>query len=167
MILLHCAGQCSFGIKLKSCRLNIAVFIARRIAFNAQQSFSRFIIRLAVTATAVSVAAMIITLAFVNGFQETVSQKVFSFWGHLRLQQYEPNKALVAEESPLVENDTVIKVLQKNREIKTIQAFATKSAVLQQGPGIEGILYKGVNAHYAFDNLAGFLKQGRWPDFKD
>jgi len=167
MILLHWPGQCSFGNKLKSCRLNIAVFIARRIAFNAQQSFSRFIIRLAVTATAVSVGAMIITLAFVNGFQETVSEKVFSFWGHLRLQQYEPNKALVAEESPLVENDTVVKVLKKIGEIKTIQAFATKSAVLQQRASIEGILFKGVKADYAFNNLAGFLKQGSWPDFKD
>src|SRR3954470_5998169 len=140
MILLHCAGQCSFGIKLKSCRLNIAVFIARRIAFNAQQSFSRFIIRLAVTATAVSVSAMIITLAFVNGFQETVSQKVFSFWGHIRLQQYEPSKALVAEESPLVKNDSVITALKGLAHIRSIQGFATKSAVLQQQTNIEGIL---------------------------
>ncbi|MEJ7678292.1 MAG: hypothetical protein WKG06_10615 [Segetibacter sp.] len=127
-----------------------SVFIARRIAFNSHQSFSRFIIRLAVTATAVSVAAMIITLAFVNGFQETVSQKIFSFWGHVRLQQYEPNKALVAEESPLKKNDTIINALKKLPEIETIQAFATKSAVLQQQTNIEGILFKGVEKTYNF-----------------
>ena len=147
--------------------MNIAFFIARRIAFNTQQSFSRFIIRLAVTATAISVGAMIITLAFVNGFQQTVSEKVFSFWGHIRLQQYEPNKALVAEEAPLVENDTVVRGLGRLTQIQTIQPFATKSAVLQQRAAIEGILFKGVKGDYAFNNLAGFLKQGRWPDFKD
>jgi lipoprotein-releasing system permease protein len=147
--------------------LNIAVFIARRIAFNSQQSFSRFIIRLAVTATAVSVAAMIITLAFVNGFQETVSQKVFSFWGHIRLQQYEPNKALVAEESPLQKNDTIINALKKISEIQTIQGFATKSAVLQQQTNIEGILFKGVESTYDFSHLKNFLLKGNWPSFND
>lgn len=147
--------------------MNIAVFIARRIALNAQQSFSRFIIRLAVTATAVSVSAMIITLAFVNGFQETVSQKVFSFWGHIRLQQYEPSKALVAEESPLVKKDSVITALKGLSHIRTIQGFATKSAVLQQQTNIEGILFKGVEASYNFGNLKNFLLQGKWPNFSD
>ncbi len=147
--------------------MNVAVFIARRIAFNAQQSFSRFIIRLAVTATAVSVAAMIITLAFVNGFQASVSQKVFSFWGHVRLQEYEPNKALVAEETPLQKNDSVTRVLQRLPGIETIQPFATKSAVLQQKTNIEGILFKGVEAEYNFNHLKQFLQQGSWPNFSD
>ncbi|MBA4138977.1 MAG: ABC transporter permease [Segetibacter sp.] len=147
--------------------MDIAVFIARRIASNPQQSFSGFIIKLAITATTVSVAAMIITLAFVNGFQETVSQKVFSFWGHVRLQLYEPGKALVAEESPLEKNDTVINALKTAPEIETVQTFATKSAVLQQQTNIEGILFKGVEKNYNFSHLKNFLVQGRWPAFTD
>lgn len=147
--------------------MNVALFIARRIAIHSNHSFSRFIIRLAVAATAVSVAAMILTLAFVNGFQETVSQKVFSFWGHIRLQQYEPTKALIAEETPLTKNDTVIRRLQQFSQIESIQPFATKSAVLQQQANIEGILFKGVESTYNFIHLSNFLKQGKWPDFKD
>lgn len=110
---------------------------------------------------------MIITLAFVNGFQETVSEKVFSFWGHLRLQQYEPNKSLVAEESPLKKNDTIAGQLKQLSEIETIQAFATKSAVLQQQTNIEGILFKGVESNYNFPHLKNFLVEGKWPNFKD
>ncbi|RXK85468.1 ABC transporter permease [Filimonas effusa] len=147
--------------------MNIPVFIARRIAFNRQRSFSRFIIRLATAATALSVAAMIITLAFVNGFQRTVSQKVFSFWGHVRVQQFESYKALVAEETPLRQNDTVLQLLRQTPGVKQVQAFATKSAVIDKEQEIEGVLFKGVDSSYAFDNLAPFLTAGRWPDFKD
>ncbi|MDB5191851.1 MAG: transporter permease [Segetibacter sp.] len=147
--------------------MNIAYTIAKRIAFNNQKSFSRFIIRLAVAATTVSVAAMILTLAFVNGFQETVSNKVFSFWGHMRILQYEPNKALIAEESAIDKNDKLVYELLKYKEITDIQEFATKSAVVQQKSNIEGILFKGVEDYYNFSHLGGFLTEGTWPSFKD
>ncbi|HEX8332108.1 MAG TPA: ABC transporter permease, partial [Segetibacter sp.] len=147
--------------------MNVVGFIARRIALNSQQSFSRFIIRLAIAATTLSVAAMIITLAFVNGFQQTVSEKVFSFWGHIRVQEFEPNKALVAEETPLKKNAEVISVLKRNAEVETIQTFATKSAVLQKTNNIEGVLFKGVEQDYNFQHLQDFLKEGRWINFND
>lgn len=147
--------------------MNVATFIAQRIAFNRQRSFSRFIIRLATAATALSIAAMIITIAFVTGFQQTVANKVYSFWGHLRVQQYELDKAIVAEESPLQKNDTVLRVLRRVPEIKNIQAFATKSAVISFQSEIEGLLIKGVESDYQFSNLQPFLKAGRWIDFTD
>lgn len=145
--------------------MNVATFIAGRIAFNKQKSFSRFIIRLATAATVLSVAAMIITVCFVNGFQKAVSQKVFSFWGHLRVQEYEPNKAILSEETPIVTNDTVVQILRNTPQIAHFQAFATKSAVLENKREIDGLLIKGVDKNYDFKNLAPFLKQGRWPRF--
>ncbi|TKK70825.1 ABC transporter permease [Ilyomonas limi] len=147
--------------------MNVATFIAQRIAFNRQKSFSRFIIRLATAATALSIAAMIITIAFVTGFQQTVANKVYSFWGHLRVQQFEQDKAITAEETPLQKNDTVLRVLRKVPEIKTIQAFATKSAVISYKSEIEGLLIKGVESDYDFSNLQQFLKAGRWINFND
>ena len=147
--------------------MDVALLIAKRIAFNSKKSFSGFIIKLSIVATMISVAAMIITLAFVNGFQQTVSQKVFSFWGHIRLQEYEPNKALVAEETPLKKDDSTVAILTSFPHIETIQSFATKSAVLQQKTNIEGILFKGVDAHYNFKHLKNFLVQGKWPAFED
>ena len=43
---------------------------------------------------------MIVTLALANGFQEAVSQKIFSFWGHVRIQEKQPGKAIISEEMP-------------------------------------------------------------------
>src|SRR6476646_3071578 len=112
--------------------MNVSSFIAKRVAFNSQRTFSKFIIRLATAATALSVAAMILTLAFVNGFQQAISKKVFRFWGHIHVQQYEQGKSLVAEETPLQQNDTVLQILHATPGIEHIQSFATKSAVLEK-----------------------------------
>lgn len=147
--------------------MNVAAFIARRIAFNRQRSFSRFIIRLAITATAISVAAMLLTLAFTNGFQYTISQKIFSLWGHIRVQYATPNRAAIAEESPMAQNDTVLQLLHENKEVRSVSAFATKNAILRSKEGIEGVLLKGVARGYDFSNLDGFLKTGRWLRFTD
>src|ERR1700733_11030514 len=109
-------------LPIKSRRLNVASFIARRIAFNRQQSFSRFIIRLAIAATIISVAAMLLTLAFTNGFQYAIAQKVFNLWGDIRVRHYSPGQDAIAEESPLEKNDTVLRALRSDPDITTIQA---------------------------------------------
>ncbi len=147
--------------------MNLAFHIAKRIAFNRQKSFSRFIIRLSVAATALSVMAMIITLAFVNGFQQTVAEKVFSFWGHVRVQKYEPNKSLVAEETPIEKNDTIYSLIKQEPGVQQIQSFATKSAVLEKNKEIEGVLLKGIEKEYDSSKLKKYLRQGRWLNFDD
>ena len=151
----------------KTAILNLAFFIGKRIAFNKQKSFSRFIIRLSVAATALSVTSMIITLSFVNGFQQTVAKKVFSFWGHIRVQHYEVNKSLVSEETPIVKNDTVFKMLQQQTGVKHVQTFATKSAVIENNREIEAILFKGLEQDYDSVAIKPFITEGRWLNFTD
>lgn len=147
--------------------MNISSFIARRIAFNQQKSFSRFIIRLSILATVISVAVMIITLSFVNGFQKTVSEKVFSFWGHVRISYLQPGKASIAEEEPIKTNDTLFQQLKTNPRIRSVHPFATKYAILKTTDEMEGALLKGLDASYNFNHLQPFLKEGRWINFND
>lgn len=147
--------------------MKVAEFIANRIAFNQQRSFSRFIIRLSIVATVISVAVMIITLAFANGFQEQVSQKVFSFLGHLRIQERQPYKALIAEEIPLVRNDSLVNELKKDPSIESIYPFATKYTILKTKEEIEGVLMKGFDSSYDFRHFRRFIKEGRPIHFND
>ena len=110
---------------------------------------------------------MILTLAFTHGFQYAISQKVFNLWGHIRVQHFSPNRATISEEAPIQKNDTVMRTLKNNPDIRTIQAFATKYAVIRSGEGIDYVQVKGVERDYDFGNLQGFLKSGRWPRFPD
>lgn len=145
----------------------VAAFIARRIAFSQQKSFSRFIIRLSIVATAISVMVMLLTLAFTNGFQAEVSKKVFSFLGHIRIQERQPLKAIIAEELPLQMNDTLEAEIRRNPAVRQIHPFSTKYAILKTSDELEGVLLKGYNASYDFSYFQRFIRSGRPIRFND
>jgi len=116
-------------------------------------------------ATIISVAVMIITLSFVNGFQETVSNKVFSFWGHIRVQYRQPAKSSISEEIPIETNDTVVRDIRTVPGVLSIHPFATRYSILKNKNEIEGVLFKGLDSTYDYTHLQPFMKEGRWIRF--
>jgi lipoprotein-releasing system permease protein len=147
--------------------LNFSRFIAKRIAFNSQHSFSRFIIRLATAATAISVMAMILTIAFAVGFKYAIAEKMFGFSGHIRVTHYNPEKSDSTTDKPSTANDSILTMLKNDPSVTYVSAFATKDAILKGPESFEGLKLKGVDAGYAFGHLKEFLKSGSWIHYPD
>jgi lipoprotein-releasing system permease protein len=123
--------------------------------------------RLAIMATVISVTVMLITVAFTKGFETTISNKVFGFFGHIRIQDYNTSLNSIGEEIPIIKNDSVLKLKNGHASIEKVQAYATKNALLKTPETFEGVLFKGVDTGYDFNALGSFLMEGRWVSFKD
>ncbi len=147
--------------------LHIASYIAKRVAFNKQKSFSSFITKLSIIATALSVATMLIALAIIYGFQGAVSNKVFAFWGHIRVKGYEPTKSTLSEESFIYKNKNIEKVIANSANVKSINPYATKSAILSTKDEFDGLLMKGIEREFDTTAFSKFIIEGTWLHFND
>lgn len=127
--------------------LSTAFDIAKKISFQKQKSYTRFIVRLSIAATTISVAAIIITLSIVNGFQESISDKVFNFWGHIR----------IGSVSGLPIDETEAKLQLTNPAIQSITPYLSQSSVLSYKQDIEGVVVKGLPT----DSKIPFLVKGK------
>lgn len=110
---------------------------------------------------------MIITLSLVNGFQETVSNKVFSFSGHIKVQYKQALSGPITEEIPIERDDKTESAIKNDPRVKSIHPYATRYAILKTGDEMEGVLMKGLNEEFDFNLLKPFLKEGRWIKFSD
>ena len=116
--------------------MNTAFEIAKRISFFKQKNYTRFIVRLSIAATAISVATILLTFSIVNGFQSVISKKVFSFWGHIQIASVDGNY--------LNENSAILNQLKSNPEIVSATPYLNQTMVLAKEIEIEGLNAKGI-----------------------
>ena len=110
---------------------------------------------------------MIVALSFVNGFQQVISQKIFSFWGHIRVEQSLNQSINIAEQPPISINDTVEQYLHHSPEASSVERYATKSCILKFETNIGNILLKGIDPSFQFSRLDLFSPAGNWIKFTD
>ena len=144
--------------------MNVAYFIAKHIAPGRTEAYARPVIRIAIISVALGLALMIISVAIVIGFKNSISNKVTGFSAPLQVVAFTNNESL--EESPVTIGTKFLKELRNNPEITHIQYTAQKGGVLKTRNQIQGIILKGVGQNYDWHFLKENLTAGHLPDLK-
>lgn len=152
-------------VQIISRALNFPYFLAKRIAFDGKRTFSGLIVRVAVGAIALGIAAMMLSIAVLKGFKGEVTAKQRGFFGDITLINYGLNSSY--EPVPIELSPTEISNLHAVPGVVDVRHFATKAGIINVNNEVEGVLFKGVDSSYNQGFLAGTLVAGDPIDFAD
>ena len=143
--------------------MNVSFFIAQRLIGKNEYRFSRPIIRIAITAIALSLTVMLMTLAIIKGFQNEITDKVIGFSSHIQVSNFSNGNSY---ESTLLKHTDSLKLsLSKIKGIKHIQSYATKAGIIKAENEIQGVVLKGVSSDFDNTFIKKILIQGKIPSF--
>jgi len=129
-------------------------------------AFSSFIIRLAIVATGLSVAVMIVTLAIVAGFRYAISEKLFGFMGHAQVRTFnETESSSFGGLGAIYADPALFSRLRNTEHVVLAAPFIIKPVIAQANGLLEGLKLKGVDKQYRFSN--GITTSGKQIDFSD
>lgn len=130
------------------------------MALGNQSPFSSFIIKIAIAAVAISLATMIIATSVIAGFKKDISDKVFGFWGHIHITNYDNDRS---QENlfPLEVDAEMLVRLNEHPNVDHVQAYATKAGILKFQDNIDGIFLYGVDSDFNWSFFEENLTEGK------
>src|SRR5690606_24883628 len=152
-------------VQIISGGLNFPYFLAKRIAMDGKRTFSGLIVRVAVGAIALGIAAMMLSIAVLKGFKGEVTAKQRGFFGDITLTNYDLNASY--EPEPIALTPDEISELRAVPGVTDVRYFGTKAGIINVNNEVEGVLFKGIDSSYNQQFLAGMLVDGRAIDFTD
>ena len=147
-------------------KLNLEYFIAKRLitAKGRKSSISTPIIKIAISAIAIGMVMMIVSVATGIGLQQKIRQKISAFNGNIIISNYDDNQSQVSV-NPISIHQSFYPKFTTVAGISHVQAVATKAGIIRTATAFEGIIYKGVGKEYQWNNIQEYIVSGRVPDF--
>ena len=145
------------------------------ISTRSTEGFTRWIIRIAQVAVAISVTVMILATTLIQGFQKEIQEKIFGFWGHIHISSVESIRPF--ESIPLDIEDDWIEAIKKltldnvpgigsnsnQPAVSLISRVSFLPGIIQDDKAFEGIMLKGVDRGYGDGHFQRYLTEGAFP----
>ncbi|WP_343695721.1 FtsX-like permease family protein [Flavobacterium sp.] len=148
--------------------MNLEYFIAKRLitAKDYKSSISAPIIKIAISAIAIGIIMMMVSVATGIGLQQKIREKISAFNGQVIISNYDNNNSDVTL-IPISKKQDFYPNFKSIPEVSHIQAIASKAGIIRTENAFEGIIFKGVGADYNWNNIKEYLVEGKLPDFSN
>ena len=145
--------------------MNLEYFIAKRLitAKDYKSSISTPIINIAISAIAIGMIMMIVSVATGIGLQNKIREKIAAFNGHIIISNYDNNQSEITV-LPISKTQDFYPKFNTVPGIVHIQAIASKAGIIRTETAFEGIVFKGVGNDYQWNNIEEYLVSGNLPN---
>lgn len=129
--------------------MSLSYFISKRIASVKQGGFASTIHNIAVATIALGLGAAIVSFLIMQGFQQTIKNKIYSFSAHLLITKFTMNNS--TEEQPFFYNIDLFNHPEKFPMVTHVQEYSHKPGLIKTPDEAMGVIFKGVGM--SFDTL--------------
>lgn len=152
--------------------MNVELFIAKHVLKNKSgtKRISKPITRLAIGGITLGIAVMLLSVSIAKGFQHEIRDKVVGFGSHIQISASYSNQSF--ESTPMLADQSFIPNLKKDPQVKHIQNFGYKPAIIQSRNKEEnaindvmGIVFKGIDSTFDATFFNSNLIEGKIPTF--
>ena len=122
--------------------MKLSIHLALRyLRSSGRASFSSFAVKLGIIGLGVGIAALVLTAAIYKGFEDTISNKIAGFDGHIRIQDF-LGRTISNNSSGL---DSILFDFALKHSDAQIKSFVQGPAMMRKGLNAEGIILEGFN----------------------
>lgn len=112
------------------------VFLSMKYLFSGRKERMISLIGgISVVGLALGVAALIIVLSIMNGFDSEIREKIIGTYSHV----------VVTRDGGIIEDDGIIEYLEAFPGVKNVSPFVTGQAIIKGKDSVTGILLKGID----------------------
>ncbi|NGM61852.1 ABC transporter permease [Sphingobacterium sp. SGG-5] len=143
--------------------MNFPLFLAKRIIFQGERTFSKLIVRVTIGALALAILAIILSVAILRGFKNEVTAKQRGFFSDILVVKQELGQT--ADRTPIMLSVTDFEKIKHLPNVVSVSPFATKIGIMNVRGEVEGVVLKGVDKDYNQKYLDNILIKGDTLDF--
>ncbi len=143
--------------------MNFPLFLAKRIIFQGERTFSKLIVRVTIGALALAILAIILSVAILRGFKDEVTAKQRGFFSDILVVKQEIGQT--SDRTPIMLSEADLEKIIHLPNVVSVSPFATKIGIMNVNGEVEGVVLKGIEKNYNQKYLSHILVKGDTLDF--